>query len=114
MKIKVNREKHIKHIVSIWNGYYHLTELEVSLLCSIIEHYTTLKENIKDTSLINKNFLDSAFKKELMEKYSMKPPQLTNYLNSLIRKKVLRREEFYSLDPKFNLVDKLTFEFIYE
>jgi hypothetical protein len=114
MKLKVNREKHIKHIITIWSGYHSLTKLESTLLEKIILHYLLLKDNIKDESLINKNFLDSEFKKNLMEELSIKPPQLTVYLSSLIEKKVLSRDTAYHINKKFLPTNKIVFEFIYE
>jgi hypothetical protein len=114
MKLKVNRDKHIQHTVSIWSGYYSLTNLEQKILAYIIKHYVELNEKIKDKELIQKNFLDSEFKKELMKEFSIKPPQLTTYLKSLINKKVLKEEQGYTLDIKFIPTNKLVFEFIYE
>jgi hypothetical protein len=114
MKLKVNRDKHIQHTITIWSGYYSLTNLEQKLLAYIIKHYLELNEKIKDKDLLKKNFLDAEFKKSIMEAFSIKPPQLTTYLKSLINKKVLKEEQGYILDIKFIPTNKLVFEFIYE
>jgi hypothetical protein len=114
MKLKVNREKHIKHTITIWSGYHSLTKLEITLLEKIILHYLLLKDTISDESLIKKNFIDSEFKKTLMQELSIKPPQLTVYLASLIEKKVLSKDTSYHINKKFLPASKVIFEFIYE
>jgi hypothetical protein len=115
IQLKVNREKHIQHVVTIWSGYYKLTELEKKMTCYIVNHYVELSEKISDVELFNKNFMDSEFKKNLMDHFTIKPPQLTNYVKSLINKKVIREEEgTYYMEGKFIPSNKLVFEFKYE
>jgi hypothetical protein len=114
LKLKVNREEHIKHTITIFSGYYSLSDLEQKMLLSIIKHYLTLKEQIKSKELFDDNFLNTKFRKELMEEFGWKPPQLTAYLNRLKEKKVLKEEgSIYSVDSKFIPQSKLQFEFIY-
>lgn len=115
IQLKVNKDKHIQHTVTIWSGYYDLTELEKKMICYIVKHYLELSSKIKDVELFNKNFMDTEFKRGMMEHFSIKPPQLSSYLKSLITKKVIREEEgTYYMEGKFIPSDKLLFEFIYE
>lgn len=112
IKLQVTKDKLIQHNITIFSGYYKLTDLEQRLLHNIIMYYVHLQDNIKDQALLLKNFLDSTHRTSIMEELSIKAPQLTSYLNSLKKKNVLKEVDgTYYIDQKFIPATKIVFEF---
>lgn len=112
IKLKVNKDKLIESTITIFSGFYKLTDLEQRLLGSIIKYYLDLTTKIKDPTLLTKNFMNTDHRRSIREEFNFSSPALTKYLNILKSKKVLKEEGgTYYIDKKFLPENKILFEF---
>jgi hypothetical protein len=110
VKVKVDP---IVGYITLWNGTWRLTDMEVSVLSEFLRSYLNFrKEGLKEPYL-SKFLFSTENKKEIKSKVENLSEQgLANYIASLKRKNIIIEKDGVSmLDERVIPVKKITFEF---
>lgn len=111
-KARVTKDQFINSYLQIWNGGLNLTNKELEIVIYIVKSYVSLMEaNIKEPYLSEMVFGYERTKK-LKKDLDCSSQNWGNYKKSLIKKKVLIREDDeIRINPMLMPKTELTFKF---
>lgn len=110
--LKVSGDPIIGYI-TLWNGTWRLTDMEISVLSEFLKSYLQLKKDGLKEPYLSKFLFSTENKREIKGKVEKLSEQgLANYIASLKRKNIIiEKEGINVLDERVIPVKKLTFEF---
>lgn len=99
--------------ITLWNGAWRLTDMEISVLSEFLKSYIQLKKDGLKEPYLSKFLFSTENKREIKDKIDKLSEQgLANYIASLKKKNIIiENEGITSLDERVIPVKKVTFEF---
>lgn len=110
--VKVSGDPIIGYI-TLWNGTWKLTDMEISVLSEFLKSYLQLKKDGLKEPYLSKFLFSTENKREIKSKIeSLSEQGLANYIASLKRKNIIIESKGnFIIDERVIPVKKLTFEF---
>jgi len=110
--IKVKGDPILAYL-TLWNGTWKLTDMEISVLTEFLRSYIKLKKDGLIEPYLSKFLFSTENKRDIKSRIDKLSEQgLANYIASLKRKNIiLETDNNLSLDSRVIPIKKITFEF---
>ena len=110
--VKVSGDPIIGYI-TLWNGTWKLTDMEISVLSELLKSYLKLKQEGLKEPYLSKFLFSTENKREIKNKIEDLSDQgFANYIASLKKKNIItEKNNNFIIDERVIPVKKLTFEF---